>query len=157
MIEDAISNHALYRFGPVWQTAFDFIRSLGADEATGRRVLSSDGLYAGIDVYATKMREAAKLETHQKHVDIQLLLSGREIIDVYPRASLTISEPYDPARDATFYRVPSDPAPVRVLLTPGRFVVLFPDDAHMPCLAAGPVPEDVRKVVVKVPVGQLGI
>ena len=149
MIEDAISNHSLYPFGPAWTAAFAFLNSLDAGAETGKRFIRDNELYAGIDVYTTRAREAAKLETHRKYVDIQILLSGSEIIDVYPKHTLKVSEPYNPERDAEFYHVPTV-TPIRVTLTPGRFVVLFPDDAHMPTLNVGLVPQEVKKVVVKV-------
>ncbi len=150
MIEEDITLFDRYPFGSVWREAFAFLQSLETAAETGRRILRGDDLYAGIDVYTTKAREAAKLETHRKYVDIQVLLSGTEMIDVYPKSSLKVSEPYLPERDAEFYHVPARVPPVRVTLTPGRFAVFFPEDAHMPCLNAGLVPLEVRKVVVKV-------
>jgi len=155
MIEGGIADYRRYVTGRVWDRAFAFLLGLPADAETGRRALGDDGLYAGIDTYTTKAREAAVLETHERHVDIQVLLAGIEVIELYPRASLAERDPYDPARDATFYQIPVRAAPVRITLTPGRFAVFFPEDAHMPCLNAGLVPQPVRKVVVKVPLALL--
>ena len=149
MIEDKQSNHDLYRFGSAWEEAFAFLASLSTNAPEGRRLIRNPDLYAGIDTYRTKRRDEAKLETHQKYVDIQMLLSGREVIELYPRHELKTIEPYNADRDAEFYHIPSTVSS-RILLEPGRFVVFFPDDAHMPCLMAGPQPEEVRKVVVKV-------
>lgn len=151
MIEGAIADYRRYVNGSVWDRAFAFLNGLPPDAAVGRHALGDDGLYAGIDTYTTKAREGAILETHQRHVDIQMLLSGVEVIDLYPQASLAERDPYDPSRDATFYHIPVRAAPVRLALIPGRFAVFFPEDAHMPCLNAGLVPQPVRKVVVKVP------
>jgi YhcH/YjgK/YiaL family protein len=151
MISDSIDHHHLYPYGAAWQKAFAFLRGLSPDTPTGKYVLDGTLMYAGIDVYATKTRETAKLETHRKYVDIQVLLSGAEVIDVYPKSSLTVNEPYDPGRDAEFYHVP-ETAPVRAELTPGRFLVFFPDDAHMPCLSVGSARQSVKKVVVKIAV-----
>lgn len=155
MIEGAIADYRRYVSGAIWDRAFAFLNGLSPDAGTGRRSLGDDGLYAGIDAYTTKAREAAILETHQRHVDIQVLLAGTEVIELYPQASLVEREPYDPARDATFYRIPVLAAPVRITLTPGRFAVFYPEDAHMPCLNVGLVPQPVRKVVVKVPLSLL--
>lgn len=149
MISDTINNRNRYPYGPAWDAAFAFIQQLAPDAATGKHMILEDRMYAGIDVYETKNRSVAKLETHRKYVDIQFLLSGEEIIEVYPKDGLVIAEPYNPERDAEFYRVPAE-SPIRVRLSPGRFVVFFPDDAHVPCLSVGPTPQPVKKVVIKV-------
>ena len=148
MIIDSIKNHTLYPYGELWAKAFDFLRTATPELEDGKVLLDGDDLFAGIDCYETKARENAKLETHQRYIDIQVLLSGTECLEIFPKAELTVSEPYDPARDAEFYEVP-DTAPVRVTLKPGQFIVFFPEDAHMPCLHAGDSSKPVQKVVIK--------
>ena len=154
MIADSIKNHSLYPFGPAWKAAFEFLQTLTPEAETGKRLIQSDRLFAGVDCYETKSRAAAKLETHRKYADIQVLLSGEEIIEVFPKHGLTVSEPYNPEKDAEFYRAPEN-APVKIALRPGRFLVFFPEDAHMPCLMTGNSPQPVKKVVIKVAVGLL--
>lgn len=149
MIADSIENSALYPFGPAWKTAVEFIKTLTPDSETGKRLIQGDALFAGINGYQTKARAVAKLETHRKYVDIQVLLSGREVIEIFPKKTLTVSEPYNPARDVEFYEKPAQ-SHAKVTLMPGQFLVFFPDDAHMPCLMAGATPEPVKKVVVKI-------
>lgn len=155
MIADSIQNNARYSFGPAWKTAFEFLKTLTPESETGKRLLQGHDLYAGIDCYETKSRADAKLETHRKYVDIQILLSGTEIIEIYPKQDLTISEPYNAERDVEFYEKPSEPHTC-ITLTPGQFLVFFPDDAHMPCLMAGDSPEAVKKVVVKIRLNLIG-
>lgn len=148
MIIDSIKNHTLYPYGELWEKAFDFLRTSTPELEDGRYVIDGDDLFAGIDCYETKARTDAKLETHQQYVDIQVLLSGSECLEVFPKDGLEVSEPYDPERDAEFYSVPEQ-APLRTLLTPGHFIVFFPEDAHMPCLNAGDSSKPVQKVVIK--------
>ncbi len=148
MITDSIKNHTLYPYGDLWTKAFDFIRTATPELENGKIILNGDDLFVGIDCYETKDRDRAKLETHQKYVDIQILLSGTECIDVFPKDGLSVSEPYDAARDAEFYQVPEQ-APVRVTLEPGQFIVFFPEDAHMPCLNTGDTAKPVQKAVIK--------
>ena len=149
MIIDSMKNHTLYPYGDLWNKAFEFINTLVPDVEEGRQLLQGDDLFAGIDIYETKPRDAAKLETHQKYVDIQLLLSGTEQLEIFKKSDLTISEPYDTEKDAEFYHIPDEPI-ATVTLHPGQFVVFFPEDAHMPCLIAEDAPESVKKVVIKV-------
>ena len=151
MISDSIQNNSHYPFGPAWDAAFEFLKTLTPESETGKRLLQGNELFAGIDCYETKARENAKLETHRKYVDIQFLLSGTEVIEVYPKADLTVSEPYNSEKDAEFYQAPAGPH-TKVVLKSGQFCVFFPDDAHMPCLMTGSAPQSVKKVVVKVAV-----
>jgi len=149
MIADSIQNSSLYPFGPAWKAAFEFLKTLTPDSETGKRLIQGDKIFAGVDCYETKSRADAKLETHRKYVDVQVLLSGSEVIEIFPKRGLTVSEPYNPEKDAEFYAKPSEPH-AKVILKPGQFLVFFPDDAHMPCLMTGSSPEPVKKVVIKV-------
>jgi len=151
MIADSIQNSSLYPFGPAWKAAFEFLKTLTPESETGERLIQGSELFAVINCYETKSRAAAKLETHRKYVDIQVLLSGTEVIEIFPKQGLPVSEPYSPEKDAEFYEKPSEPH-ARVILKPGQFLVFFPDDAHMPCLMTGNSPQPVKKVVVKVAV-----
>lgn len=154
MIADSIKNHSLYPFGPAWKAAFEFLQTLAPETPPGKRLIQGNDLFAGVDCYETKSRAAAKLETHRKYVDIQVLLSGEEIIEIFEQQALTVSEPYNPEKDAEFYRVP-EKAPVKVTLRPGQFLVFLPEDAHMPCLMTGSSPQPVKKVVIKVAIDLL--
>lgn len=71
---------------------------------------------------------------------------GEEHIGVAPLACLT-AEPNDADRDLLWLTGDGD----RVTLRPGEFVLLWPEDGHMPDLAiTAPVP--VVKVVFKIAV-----
>jgi biofilm protein TabA len=148
MIIDTIKNHTLYPYGKLWFKAFEFLLSATPELEEGKTILDGDNLFAGIDCYETKDRAAAKLETHQKYIDIQMLLSGTECLEVFPKNGLTVSEPYNADKDAEFYEVPES-APVRITLEPGQFAVFFPEDAHMPCLTVNETPRPVQKIVIK--------
>ena len=148
MILDLIENHARYPFGPAWIAAFDFLKTVPPAIEPGKYPIQGDNLFIGVDCYDTKPRENAKLETHRKYVDIQLLLSGSERLEVFQKRELIVSEPYLPEKDAEFYQIPADPR-TTITLEPGQFIVFFPDDAHMPCLMSGQSSRPVKKVVVK--------
>lgn len=148
MIIDSIKNYTLYPYGDLWAKAFEFLRSATPELEDGKVVLDGDDLFAGIDCYNTKTRKEAKLETHRRYVDIQVLLSGSECLEIFPKNGLTVSEPYDPDKDAEFYEIPEQ-APAKVTLTPGQFIVFFPEDAHMPCLNAAEASQPVQKIVIK--------
>jgi biofilm protein TabA len=151
MIFDRIENQSLYPFGSAWKAAFDFLKTAGPEMEDEKYLIQGDDLFAGVNSYQTKPRDIAKLETHRKYVDIQVLLSGEEIIEVFEKQGLTVSSPYNPEKDAEFYHVPAKPC-ATITLKPGQFAVFFPEDAHMPSVMTGSSPQPVKKVVIKVAV-----
>jgi len=151
MIFDRLENHNLYPFGEAWEAAFDFLKTVTPEMENKKYVLDGDRLFAGVDSYNTKARDTAKLETHRKYVDIQVLISGNETFEVFQKQELTVSEPYNSEKDAEFYQVPAKTR-AKITMDPGHFIVFFPEDAHMPCLMTGITPQPIKKVVIKLAV-----
>ena len=133
---------------PGLEQAFAYLQTLDANTPTGRYELAGDQVYALVQRYRTKPLHQAALEVHRKYVDVQFILAGRETILWAPLAALiTVTQPYDPARDIGFFAMVEGTTPLS--LGPGQFSILFPQDGHAPGLeAAGAA--DVVKVVVKI-------
>lgn len=112
----------------------------GCVEIDGERV------FALFQSYETKP-ENDRPEAHRKYIDIQYLIEGEELIGVAPLALMERVAEAAPERDIWFYEGETAKLP----LGSGRFAILFPQDAHAPCIAAGEC-RPVRKVVVKVAV-----
>ena len=110
----------------------------------GRVDIDGDRVFANIMTVETKPANETP-EAHRKYIDIQYLVSGRECIDVGPLEDMEKEVEARPQNDIWFYRGPLD----RITIGDGRYAVLFPGDAHAPCICKT-VPETVRKVVVKV-------
>lgn len=148
MIYDSIDNLGQYFTTDTCKQVLEFIETLTPESSNGRFPIVGDDLVINVDSYRTKELSDCVLETHKKYVDIQLLISGEEYMDIYPAKELTIKSEYDVDRDVVFYNVP-DTVSARIKLVPGYFITLFSQDAHMPQLK---VSEncDVKKVVVKV-------
>jgi YhcH/YjgK/YiaL family protein len=134
-----------------WRTAFEALERLDGSAPEGETRLDGDDVYLRVMSYATLAADAegTHLEAHRRYVDIQMTLEGGERIDWFPVETLDPKAPYDEARDVQWLRWPG-PAPASVDVLPGTFVVLFPEDAHMPKLATGRGDAWVKKVVVKV-------
>ncbi len=111
----------------------------------GKVLLEGEELFCIFEEYETTPAEGHRFETHRRYADIQVLLEGQETILWAPREGLRLAEAYTP--DIEFQHLTDDAA--SVVLTPGRFCVFFPQDAHAPCIAFGE-PCRVRKVVIKV-------
>lgn len=92
----------------------------------------------------TAAESGAKFECHNKHIDIQLCLHGREQLGWKPREKCTTEkEGYNEEKDVQFY---SDEPDMYFQLTDGQFAIFFPEDVHAPMIAEG----EVKKLVIKV-------
>src|SRR5687768_15721079 len=132
MIFDLLENARLYSsLGPRFQAAFKFLASTALEELPpGRRDIDGDQLFALVNDYSTQPLEACRFESHQKYADVQLMVRGQERMGIVmlPNSGLTITEPYHAERDVVFYSGSGD----LLTMTPGRFTIFFPHDAHQP-------------------------
>lgn len=117
---------------------------IGATE----RVELGAGVFALEQAYDCKPADEGRWESHEKYIDIQVLVSGRELMRVIDVNQLTLSEDLRSGRDLMFYAPQEGGSTLRVLA--GELAVFFPADGHMPSLADGAVAV-ARKTVVKVP------
>lgn len=148
MIVDELKNWNSYPFGSIWKRAFEFLASLTPTSPDGETMIDGDRLFARVLTYATKAPAEAKLEAHDRYIDIQSTLLGAEGLDWFPRTSLTSITSYDRNKDVTYYSYPRV-VPAHVHVRPGTFVMLLPNDAHRPALQVKGEPGEVRKVVIK--------
>lgn len=144
MVIDKIENLEKYAsLNPLFAQAIEFLKStdLNAHEI-GKVKLQGDDLVVNFAQARPKTKEEAKLETHNRFIDIQIPLDGVEVMGYTPRADLPDSE-YNAEKDITFY-----PGLAESYLTikPGMFAIFFPEDGHAP----GVTPDGVKKVIVKV-------
>jgi YhcH/YjgK/YiaL family protein len=108
-----------------------------------------NGVFAIVQEYFTK--EESVYEAHKKYIDLQYIVSGEEIIYVSDISEVQeCVESYDETKDIAFYQTAQSCRKVK--LEKDTFVILFPNDAHKPCISVCGNPSEVRKVVVKIPV-----
>jgi len=149
MIIDAIENWRQYALNdPQLRPGFEFITATFNDTMEdGRYDLPGDAGYVNVESYDTSPADERKFEAHRKHIDIQYVLAGEEIIQWAPVPELAVVEAYSEDRDAGFYR--NTGSATGLFLPPRRFAVFYPSDAHKPgCSIAGPV--RVRKIIAKI-------
>lgn len=103
----------------------------------------NDSCYYMVQQYDTAPKTLA--EGHEKYIDIQLIVSGEEVIGIAHIDCEKELVEANPEKDCWLYRCKSSP----VTLKPGSFMVLYPNDLHMPGTTLG-APVSCRKVVVKV-------
>jgi biofilm protein TabA len=142
-------------------TAFAWIEKGGWEGLPIRRhPIDGDKVFALFSEYETKAPENCRYETHRSYIDIQMLISGREYIMVRGAAGLPVSTPWTPdiefldGGDAVEGEAPKGVITDihRIALVPGIAVVLFPEEAHKPCMRILEKSETVHKVVLKVAV-----
>ena len=146
---------------PAFEIAFDYVaRALtpGSPEAARiaavpvgktERVELGEGAFALEQAYEAKPLSAGKWEGHERYIDVQVVVSGRELMGVIESSVLKLTEDYRAERDLMFFAPAEGGSTLKV--GPGGVAVFFPADGHMPSLADG-APAVVRKTVVKVPV-----
>ena len=116
--------------------------------APGKYPVDGDNVFATISEYETQAPADRKWENHKKYIDIQILLSGKEIMSKAPYAEATPDIPYNETKDIEFRKATNGKSYVA---EPGTFFIFFPCDSHMPNQNADGVAK-VKKVVFKVSV-----
>jgi len=146
MIIDRISNAHLYEhLSPRIKRAFDYLRRTDlAALAPGRYDIDGDTLYVMLSQYETKPRTQGAWEAHRRYIDLQVVIQGTEQIG-YSHLSRLTPGLYEADRDF----VPLAGEGDFLTLTAGDFMLLFPDDGHMPGVAVG-APNLVKKAVFKI-------
>lgn len=146
MVIDKLENLEKYAsLNPLLAQGIDFLKSndLNALEI-GKIELISKDLYVNVAQTYPKTKEEAKLETHIDFIDIQVPLTGTEIMGYMPAQDCVPADaPYNAEKDITFYE---GLAENYVAVKPGMFAIFFPQDGHAP----GITPDGVKKVIVKV-------
>ena len=130
-----------------FKTAYEFLRRKDLAGLPAGSIKLNDDVTVLVQEYTTVPAETAKFETHEKMFDIQYVISGKEAFGIAPRSELTVTEAYSDEKDITFYKDPAVHG--YVVLGPGDFVVVAPEDAHKPRCIAGS-PGAVKKLVIKV-------
>jgi YhcH/YjgK/YiaL family protein len=149
MIADTIAGSGRYlALHRGFAAAFEFLRRADlADLAPGRYEIDGERVFALIEHPAGRGTAGARLEIHRRHIDIQVSLDGREQIGWRALADCqSIDSPYSEERDIAFF---SDRPTAWLPLPQGQFMVFFPDDAHAPLAAEGPLHKVVVKLLVE--------
>ena len=108
---------------------------------------SGPGWYMRVMEYNTK-EDADIIESHDKNVDIQILISGSERIKMYHLKDLDRKGEYNWITDVQLYEATGKPY-MDLILKPKYMAVFYPDDPHHPQFQVDN-PEMLKKVVIKV-------
>lgn len=145
MIFDSIKNIENYKgMGRVY-TALCFLSENDfTDAKEGRYDIEGDDIFYSVAEYDSDVNKTVA-ERHEKYIDIQYLISGEEYVGVgQVDAPKTLAEA-KPENDIWLYECSLE----KVTLKAGEFMVLFPNDLHMPGVGKEKSCR-CKKVIVKV-------
>ena len=112
----------------------------------GKNVIN-EWLYINVQEYMTKNISDCRYESHKKYVDIQMMINGIEAIETCDIDKLELETEYSDENDVMFWKKKN--GQMRSVITNNSYVILYPQNAHMPCIAVnGSV--KVKKLVAKV-------
>ena len=146
MILDSLKNSEAYeKLHPLFKEAFDYLKSVDFSKAeVGKTELRGKDLFVMVSDSDMKAEADAKVEAHNKYIDIQLPIDKPETYGWKARAELKEEqESFNEEKDIQFFY---DKGTTLVTAVPGDFAVFFPQDGHAPCIGEG----KIRKVVVKI-------
>lgn len=131
-----------------WKKIFTFLKNTDLTKLELKKhQIDVDDVIVSISEYFTKNEKDVSFEVHQKHIDLQYVVEGKELIGVTPLSmEAEIVKPYDPVKDVVFVTVKQYK---NIKATPDRFFLFFPNDIHRPKLQDGENSK-VRKVVIKI-------
>ncbi|MBR2301491.1 MAG: YhcH/YjgK/YiaL family protein [Bacteroidaceae bacterium] len=125
--------------------AMDFILNTNlADLPLGRNEISGDDVFANVMEVNPRTKDEVPIEIHRKYIDIQVPITGDEVMGYTSIDELPAGE-YSDENDVTLY-------PVGMLakdyfnVKRSMFTIFFPQDGHAPAVT----PVKVKKVIVKV-------
>jgi YhcH/YjgK/YiaL family protein len=151
MIIDRLEKASLYQgVHKKLAMAFDYLQKTDLERVEpGTREIDGRKVYVMVQQYETKPMEKGRWEAHRKYIDVQYVHRGAErfgyanVLDLKPGN-------YDEAKD--FLSLEGEGRGDFFLVRQETFVILFPQDGHMPGMAVS-TPQPVKKFVVKVAIG----
>ncbi len=151
MILDVLENARRYlAVHQGFSQAFEFLRRSDLKELpVDTYKIDGERVYAMVAKEPGRKKEDALLETHERYIDIQLVLAGTDTMGWRPKSLCKQpSGKYNPETDLQFFM----DDPVAWLPTQsGSFAIFFPEDAHMPLISSG----QIHKVIVKIAMNQM--
>jgi YhcH/YjgK/YiaL family protein len=147
MVADKIKNAGLYKsLDAKIKKGLEFLEKNDFSKMEpGKYEIDGGSVFALVQAYESKPVEICSYEAHKKFIDIQYVAQGEEKIGYAHIGELSVKKEYDEAGD---YMLLSGGGNF-IACRPGSFLIFWPEDAHMPCVAAAS-PAPVKKVVVKI-------
>jgi len=146
VIFDRLTNADSYASLPTVREALNLIARFGGELPEGGYESADRGIRLSLLTIQTKLEADCRYEAHRHWLDIHYTLEGSELIKLRDVSQLKPLGEFDSEKDIGFY---TGEAQAICRVKAGNFLVCFPQDAHMVCVAEGN-PSNVRKIVAKI-------
>ena len=152
MIADSLDNLSKYEnLVPYLKEIVNYLKNNNLSLLNGGRYeILGNSIFALIQEYHTQPASEKFMESHEKYIDIQIVLDGQEFMGYSPKEFLKIKDPYNEENDIIFYENNLKEESY-INVRKNHFCIFFPEDAHKPGLHLSIV-RKVRKAVIKVAV-----
>jgi len=148
MIIDNLSNSKQYlSLHPRFEEIFSYIDSLNWNNLPiGVTELDGQQIKVIVSESDMKSQDEAKLEVHQKFIDIQIPVTKSETFGWRSLNTLKKSSGgYAAEKDIEFF----DDKPITYIpVQPGEFAIFFPGDGHAPLVGNGKIKKIIFKVAI---------
>jgi YhcH/YjgK/YiaL family protein len=145
MILSTLNNDDRYAgLHTLFPQAFDFLKSGIASLPDGKIEINGDDLFAIMSRPGTTAASELKPESHKKYLDIHYIIEGMELFGW--KSINDVKNPegtFDEEKDYILY---NDQDYKELLLKKGDFMIVYPEDVHMPGIKT----EQLHKVVLKI-------
>jgi YhcH/YjgK/YiaL family protein len=146
MIYDKIKNWKTYSsVHPLFKTAFEHL--LNNDIASfpeGQCSIKGKEVFAAVSHEVFKTKDNYYHEAHKEYIDIQVVLKGSFEIGLrFLDSCKDIRVEYNAEKDIVFY---GEEPLSKINLSEGEFLILFPEDAHLPY----PPKKSATKIIYKI-------
>ena len=149
MIIDSIKNaKKYYCVHPSFEKAFEALAAIDESTPNERITVDGDNIFINLGEYVNKNVDECLFESHKKYIDIQYVVTGEEYIDLCDQDILKATDDRLDTDDIAFFENTDKFS--RADLTEGIFVVIFPGEAHKPCIAPDGKGVKVKKAVAKI-------
>lgn len=147
MIYDSLNNRENYKELEQISKALDYLANLDLQTMPKEKTfLEGEILIANPLSFITKNASECVFEAHRKYIDVHCCYAGIEAVSIASADGLRETKPYQAEIDTAYYEGHTASTCV---LTPGTFLVCFPEDVHRTGEKADFV-SDIKKIVVKV-------
>ena len=140
-----------YSIDPAFEAAHKFYEEYKTQpKEIGEYVLIPDKLKAIVSLNELGDACTKNFEAHRAYADIQVVVKGAERIDWadLDTCGAVVSEEFSKGGDIAFYEDPEFPS--AVTLYEDCFMIMFPEDAHKPCVKPCENAQPSTKIIFKV-------
>lgn len=130
---------------PHFATLIDFLEKTGLENLTeGSIAIDGNRLFGNCFTYLADGQAGDFFETHQKYLDIHLVLENEEAMAVTSPENVSVTQEYDEEKDIELY---TGKVEQLVHLRAGECLITFPEDLHQPKVHINDEP--VKKLSLK--------